>query len=113
MPDDHTPHPQDALTGAGILLVNVGTQEEPSPGAVRRYLAEFLSDRRVIELPAVLWKPILHGIILRTRPRRTARLYSAIWTDAGSPFLLASQRQTEAIRNRLAESTAGPLHVEL
>ena len=113
MPDDHTPHPQDALTGAGILLVNLGTPDEPSPGAVRRYLAEFLSDRRVIELPAVLWKPILHGIILRTRPRRTARLYSAIWTDAGSPFLLASQRQTEAIRNRLAESTAGPIHVEL
>lgn len=113
MSEDNTVHMKDAVTGAGILLVNLGTPDAPSPGAVRRYLAEFLSDRRVIELPAVLWQPILHGIILRTRPRRTARLYSTIWTDAGSPFLQTSQRQAEAIRNRLAATTTGPIHLEL
>jgi ferrochelatase len=113
MRDDNIAHEQASAAGIGVLLVNLGTPDAPDAGSVRRYLAEFLSDRRVIELPPVLWQPLLHGIILRTRPRRTARLYGKIWTAAGSPFLLTSQRQTEAIRNRLTDLTCGPIHLEL
>jgi ferrochelatase len=60
----------------GVLLVNIGTPDAPTPAGVRRYLGEFLSDRRVVELPAVLWRPILHGVVLRTRPARSARASS-------------------------------------
>ena len=68
-PDDHPQVPQQKV---GVLLINLGTPDAPEAGAVRRYLAEFLSDPRVVEIPAVAWKPILHGIILRTRPRKSA-----------------------------------------
>jgi len=70
----------------GLLLVNLGTPDAPDAGAVRRYLAQFLADRRVIELPAILWRPILHGIVLRTRPRRSAKAYREVWRDEGSPL---------------------------
>ncbi|HWK41294.1 MAG TPA: ferrochelatase, partial [Croceibacterium sp.] len=69
----------------GVLLVNLGTPDAPTPGAVRRYLAEFLSDRRVVEIPPIVWQPILRGIVLNTRPRKSARNYAAVWTDKGSP----------------------------
>ncbi len=86
---------------AGVLISNLGTPDAPTPRAVRRYLAEFLSDRRVIALSPLLWKPILHGIVLRIRPRRSARLYRKVWTEEGSPLLVYSQRQREALQAEL------------
>ncbi|NQU31212.1 MAG: ferrochelatase [Anaerolineae bacterium] len=71
----------------GILLANTGTPDAPTPKAVRRFLAQFLADPRVIELSRWVWLPLLHGIILNTRPRRSARLYSRIWDERGSPLL--------------------------
>ena len=83
-------HDKPACTG--ILLTNLGTPDAPTSTAVRRYLAEFLSDPRVIELSKPLWWLILHGIILRTRPRRSAEAYSKVWTDEGSPLLHISKK---------------------
>ena len=85
----------------GVLLINLGTPDAPEVRAVRRYLAEFLSDPRVIEIPAFAWKPILHGIILRVRPRRSAEAYNQIWTNEGSPLRVIAHRQAEALRDRL------------
>ncbi len=85
----------------GVLLVNLGTPEAAEAGAVRRYLAEFLSDPRVIEVPAVLWWGILHGIILRLRPRRSAVAYRKIWQDDGSPLLLHTLQQARALHEHL------------
>lgn len=98
---------------AGILLTNLGTPDEPTPRAVRRYLAEFLSDARVIETPPFIWWPILHGIILRTRPRRSAHAYAKIWTSNGSPLLDITRKQGVAIRESLAGRIAGAFHVEV
>src|SRR3990172_8301412 len=81
----------------GILLANVGSPEAPTPAALRRYLAEFLGDPRIVELPRWLWLPILHGIVLRTRPRRSAALYRRIWTEYGSPLLTICRSQAEGI----------------
>ncbi len=96
---------------AGILLVNLGTPDAPTSVAVRRYLAEFLSDPRVVELPRPLWWLILHGVILRVRPTRSARKYQAIWTPDGSPLLAISQRQVAAVAAMLAERYPGPIQV--
>ena len=87
----------------GLLLVNLGTPDEPSPGALRRYLAEFLADPRVVEIPRVLWRPILHGVVLRVRPRRSAAKYRAIWTPDGSPLLVNTRRQADLLRGYLGE----------
>jgi ferrochelatase len=84
----------------GVLLVNLGTPEAPTPAAVKRYLAEFLSDRRVVEIPAVLWQPILRGIILNVRPRKSARAYAEVWTDEGSPLAAITRRQAAALAGR-------------
>ncbi|MEO6113777.1 MAG: ferrochelatase [Sphingomicrobium sp.] len=99
-PDDHTPVAPPRI---GVLLTNLGTPDAPDAGAVRRYLAEFLSDRRVIEIPWLLWKPILHGIILRTRPKRSARAYAQVWSDEGSPLAAITARQAKALQARLGE----------
>lgn len=93
------PHPAAPTTG--VLVCNVGTPDAPYPREVRRYLAEFLSDPRIIELPRVLWWPILHGIVLRVRPRRSAAKYAHIWTAEGSPLLVWTQRQAGALQDRL------------
>lgn len=85
----------------GVLLVNLGTPDAPDTPSLRRYLAEFLSDPRVIELPRLLWKIILHGIVLRTRPAKSARAYQSVWTDDGSPLLAISKQQQHAIKNAL------------
>src|SRR2546425_174026 len=77
----------------GVLLVNLGTPDAPTTRAVRRYLAQFLADPRVVEIPSLIWKPILHGVVLRLRPRVSARKYAMIWTDDGSPLLVHSVRQ--------------------
>jgi ferrochelatase len=87
----------------GVLLINLGTPDAPEARAVRRYLAEFLSDPRVIEIPAIAWKPILHGIILRTRPSKSAEAYNQIWTNEGSPLRVIAHRQAEALRKRLPQ----------
>jgi ferrochelatase len=81
----------------GVLLVNLGTPDAPTPGAVRRYLAEFLSDRRVVEIPAWLWQPILRGVVLTTRPRKSARAYRQVWMDEGSPLAVFTARQAEKL----------------
>lgn len=86
---------------AAILLVNLGTPDAPTPGAVRRYLAEFLSDRRVIDTPRWLWLPILHGVILRVRPRRSAHAYASIWTERGSPLRVYSESLAGQLDTRL------------
>ena len=76
LPADHKPV---RTGGIGVLLVNLGTPDEPTPSAVRRYLGEFLSDRRVVEIPAYAWQPILRGIVLRTRPKRSASTPGRSW----------------------------------
>ncbi len=85
----------------GVLLVNLGTPDAPTPQAVRKFLAEFLSDPRVIDYPRLLWLPILYGIILRVRPRKTAHAYAQIWTPEGSPLLLRSQALAQSLRDSL------------
>jgi len=99
-PPDHPPVPTPKI---GVLLINLGTPDAPEVRAVRRYLAEFLSDRRVIEIPAIAWKPILHGIILRTRPKKSAEAYNQVWTNEGSPLRVIAGRQTDALRGRLPD----------
>jgi len=86
-----------------VLLANLGTPAEPTPAALRRYLAEFLSDRRVIEIPRLLWWPILHGVILRTRPARSAAKYASIWTPEGSPLAVWTARQAVMLGGFLGE----------
>lgn len=88
----------------GVLLVNLGTPETPTPQAVRRYLAEFLSDRRVVDMSPLLWWPILYGLILPLRSSRVARLYQSIWMPEGSPLLVYSRRQRAALAERLPET---------
>ena len=86
-------------TKTAVLLVNLGTPDAPTATAVRRYLAQFLSDPRVIETPRWLWWPILHGVILRVRPARSAHAYSSIWTEQGSPLLVHSLALTAKLRD--------------
>lgn len=101
---------QASVPKTAVLLVNLGTPDAPTAAAVRRYLAEFLSDRRVIETPRWLWWPILHGVILRVRPARSAHAYSSIWTAQGSPLLVFSRALTEKLRAIFAR---GGVRVEL
>lgn len=85
----------------GVLLAQIGTPDAPTAEALRTYLRQFLSDRRVIDYPPILWQPLLRGIILRMRPRKSARLYARIWTDEGSPLLVHSKAQVTALQERL------------
>lgn len=85
----------------GVLLLNLGTPDAPTASAVRRYLAEFLSDPRVVEIPKLIWMLILHGIILRVRPAKSAALYEKVWTQAGSPLMDISLRQTAKLTDKL------------
>ena len=93
-------HPQILPPKIGVLLINLGTPDAPDAAAVRRYLAEFLSDKRVIEIPAIAWKPILHGIILRTRPKKSAHAYQQVWTNEGSPLAAISKRQATGLQKQ-------------
>lgn len=92
-------HPLPKRTG--VLLVNLGTPDAPTAGAIRRYLREFLSDPRVVELPRVLWLPILYGFILPFRPRKLAHAYASVWDAQGSPLLKIARAQTEKLRTVL------------
>jgi protoporphyrin/coproporphyrin ferrochelatase len=85
----------------GILIAQLGTPDAPTPGALRRYLKQFLSDPRVIEVNRAVWWLLLNGLILRTRPKRSARLYGRIWREDGSPLRIYTQRQTDGVRERL------------
>ncbi len=93
-------HPSVPPSGIGILLINLGTPAAPEAGAVRRYLKQFLSDPRVIEIPALVWQPILRGIILNSRPRKSARAYRQVWTERGSPLASITARQALALQGR-------------
>lgn len=103
----------DSLPTTGILLINLGTPDAPTPAALRRYLGEFLADPRVTEMPRWLWWLILHGIILRVRPRRSALKYQKIWTQTGSPLLNISQAQSQALQKAVDAHFAGPMRVAL
>jgi ferrochelatase len=96
-------HPQVQHGRIGVLLVNLGTPDAPEAAAVRRYLAEFLSDPRVVEIPRIAWLPILHGIILRTRPKKSAHAYKQVWTEEGSPLAAVTRRQSEALQKQLGD----------
>ncbi|MEJ7137431.1 ferrochelatase [Amphibiibacter pelophylacis] len=84
-----------------LVLINLGTPDAPDTPSVRRYLAEFLSDPRVIEIPRLIWWPVLHGIILRVRPRKSAAKYASIWMEEGSPLAVWTKRQADALGERL------------
>jgi ferrochelatase len=84
-----------------VVLVNLGTPDAPTAAAVRRYLAEFLGDPRVVEIPRAVWMLILHGIILRVRPKKSAAKYATVWEDAGSPLMVHTKAQTSALEQSL------------
>lgn len=94
LPPDHPPVPPRRI---GVLLTNLGTPDAPDPRAVKRYLGEFLSDKRVVEIPGLVWQPILRGIILRTRPKKSAHAYSQVWSDEGSPLAAITKAQARAL----------------
>ena len=96
-------HPPIAAPRIGVLLVNLGTPDEPSPRAVRRYLKEFLSDRRVVEIPRLVWWPILNGIVLNTRPKKSAHAYAQVWSEDGSPLSAITKAQTGELQSRLGD----------
>ena len=104
-------HDQPAATG--ILLTNLGTPDAPTKSAVRRYLKEFLWDPRVVEQPRWLWWLILNGIILNTRPAKSAAAYQKVWTDEGSPLLTAGRLQQQKLERALREQLGENTHVEL
>ena len=87
---------------SGIVLINLGTPEAPTPEAIRPWLREFLSDRRVVDLPRWLWLPLLHAVILPLRPRKLAPLYGRIWRPDGSPLLALTRELRQGIAAQLA-----------
>ena len=94
-------HPKITLPKIGVLLVNLGTPDAPTTPAVKLYLKQFLSDRRVVEIPALIWQPILRGIILNTRPKKSAQAYAKVWTDKGSPLAWNTAAQAEDLALRM------------
>ncbi|MEO9461384.1 MAG: ferrochelatase [Marinomonas sp.] len=101
LPADHAPVKSGKV---GVLVVNLGTPEAAEPGAVKRYLGEFLSDKRVIEIPQIIWQPILLGIILNTRPKKSAKAYAKVWTEDGSPLAFITKAQSEGLQARLGDN---------
>ena len=97
-------HPPVATPKIGVLLVNLGTPDAPTTSAVKRYLKQFLSDRRVVEIPPIIWQPILRGIILNTRPQKSAKAYAKVWTDKGSPLAFFTAGQADALQTRMGDS---------
>jgi ferrochelatase len=103
----------DRKAKIGVLLANLGTPDAPTTRAVRRYLKQFLWDPRVVELPRPLWWLVLNLVILNTRPRRSARAYAKVWTGEGSPLLVISRRQQQALQSALDEQLDQPVQVAL
>lgn len=104
---------QQKIPVTGILITNLGTPDAPTASALRRYLGEFLWDKRVVEIPRPIWWLILHGIILRTRPAKSAEAYESVWTEGGSPLMVNGVGQKEALQTKLSQRFAGPVIVEL
>ncbi|QGN55237.1 ferrochelatase [Novosphingobium sp. Gsoil 351] len=100
-PADHPPVPKPRI---GVLLINLGTPDSPDAPAVKRYLKQFLSDRRVVEIPALLWQPILRGLVLTTRPKKSAHAYSQVWSEGGSPLAAITAAQAKALQERLGDA---------
>ena len=101
--DPEPPFRHGTAARSAVLLVNLGTPTAPEAGPVRRYLAEFLSDPRVVEIPRAVWLPILHGIILRVRPAKSAAKYASVWMPEGSPLMVHSRQQATLLRGYLGE----------
>jgi ferrochelatase len=97
-------HPTVAPPTIGVLLVNLGTPDAPTAPAVRRYLKQFLSDRRVVEIPPLVWQPILRAIVLNTRPQQSAKAYAKVWTEKGSPLAFFTSAQAENLKHRLGSA---------
>jgi ferrochelatase len=106
-----TAHQQS--TRAGVLLINLGTPDDHSPAAIRRYLREFLSDRRVVDLPRALWWPVLNAFILPLRPRRLSHAYESVWQPEGAPLLVYSQRVADRLQEALSEAAGKAVPVRL
>jgi ferrochelatase len=100
LPGDHPPVSSGKI---GVLLVNLGTPDAPDPASVRRYLKQFLSDPRVVEIPPLIWQVILRGVVLNIRPQKSAQAYAKIWTERGSPLADITARQAAAMAGRLGE----------
>ncbi|MFK7841528.1 MAG: ferrochelatase [Sphingorhabdus sp.] len=94
-------HPGVAKKKIGVLLVNLGTPDAPDKHAVKRYLKQFLSDKRVVEIPSIIWQPILRGIILNTRPAKSAEAYSLVWTEDGSPLASYTRKQAAKLDDQI------------
>ncbi|NRD90659.1 ferrochelatase [Sphingopyxis sp. BSNA05] len=94
-------HPPVAAKKIGLLLVNLGTPDAPEKKAVKRYLKQFLSDKRVVEIPSIIWQPILRGIILNTRPAKSAEAYGLVWTEDGSPLASYTRKQSEKLAPKM------------
>jgi len=105
-------HRHGTVAGTAILLINLGTPDAPTPRAVRRYLKQFLSDPRVIEIPRALWLPILHGFVLNTRPKKSARKYASIWCPEGSPLKVHTEKQARLLGGHFESRISMPLTVE-
>jgi len=105
-------HRHGTVAGTAILLINLGTPDAPTPRAVRRYLKQFLSDPRVIEIPRALWLPILHGFVLNTRPKKSARKYASIWSPEGSPLKVHTEKQARLLGGHFEARISMPLTVE-
>jgi ferrochelatase len=99
-PADHPPIPRRRV---GVLLTNLGTPDAPDARSVKRYLGEFLSDRRVVELPPIAWQPILRGIVLQTRPKKSAHAYSQVWREDGSPLAAITKAQAKALEGAFGD----------
>ncbi len=97
-------HPPVAPRRIGVLLMNLGTPEAPEAGPVRRYLKQFLSDRRVVEIPPIIWQPILRLFVLTTRPSKSAHAYAQIWTPEGSPLAVVTRDQAAAVQTRFGDT---------
>lgn len=101
LPPDHPPVSRRRI---GVLLVNLGTPDGPDVPSVKRYLKEFLSDRRVVEIPPIVWQPLLRGYILNTRPQKSAEAYQQVWSEAGSPLAAITRAQAEALQPMLGDT---------
>ena len=97
----------------GVLVCNLGTPQAPTAAALRRYLRQFLGDPRVVEAPRWLWWPVLNGVILNTRPRKSAAMYQRVWTEQGSPLLTIAKAQTDNLQRSLQARFQGPVKVAL
>lgn len=106
--ENHSP-----MHKVGVLLTNLGSPAEPTTTAVRNYLREFLSDPRVVEIPRVIWMLILHGIVLRFRPKKSAKLYQSIWTEQGAPLLVISQAQQQKVATQIQQQFGDDVIVDI